>query len=64
MEKNGVNQAIANKEMLVHIVIHVRNNNFILRYTNPQSVTMYNKLDIVHAESSVLLHMLTVSVPS
>lgn len=59
MEKNGVNLEIANKEMPALIVIPVRNNNFILKFINLPNAMMYNKLVIVHVESSVHLHTLT-----
>lgn len=64
MEKNGVNQETVNKEMPAHIVIPVQSNNSTLKFTNQLNAMMYNRLVIVHVESSVHLRMLTVSVPS
>jgi len=59
-----VNRATANKVTHVRIAIRVRNSNFILRYINLPNVTTCNRLVTAHAESSVLLRMLTVSVHS
>jgi len=59
-----VNRATASRVTHVRIAIRVRNSSFILRYTNLPNVTTCNRLVTAHAESSVLLRMLTVSVHS
>ena len=60
MAKNGVSRAIVKLAIIVNIVIHVPNNNFIRKSTSLPNAMMFNKPVIVLAVYFV--HLLTLNV--